>query len=415
MNEKSAHYYLLAIANFLAALGGGTILGKGIGIINSPYIHGSAILSFFVGSVLGLVFLQSIPKNWAKIVGYSFSALCGISSLILLFIFNSYAVDGKITDIAGLMFFVLLCVRFGFWFYSRVLRASAAAGLQQRIAWVEFGYYTGMIAGLIAWKVINIDIAMSAALIIDVILQFCAGSLDIVANIKANQKTVSNPIEEAQKPTREIKSNQDEKIWGWKLSISVVLLTIGIQATVFNLTHYVSAYFSSFILAFFYLGVSLAAVFCRTFTISLEWNSYNQPVICTSKNPKEFSLLSNLILTTIITTMTFLGAISWNWATDSFSFTTILFFLLVTLSAFMYEVIALAILDRIGLEERATNQKGMVIRAYGLIGVGASIGLWILGMSTNTMIGLMLMLYLCVISSAAMISKRASLAPEIQI
>lgn len=135
LTEKQENrYYLFALSNFLAAFGGGMILGKGISVINIPYLKGGSILAFFVGTILGLIFLQSIPKKWSEAIARWFSLFAAISSLGLLYIFTNYQTDSHLVDTAGLIFFIVLSIRFGFWFFSRVLRASAAAGQQQNIA-----------------------------------------------------------------------------------------------------------------------------------------------------------------------------------------------------------------------------------------------------------------------------------------
>ena len=69
-------YYLPAFSNLMAAFGGGIILGKGVGIIDSPYFHNGSILAFFIGTVLGLVFLQSIPKQISKFAAPFFAISC---------------------------------------------------------------------------------------------------------------------------------------------------------------------------------------------------------------------------------------------------------------------------------------------------------------------------------------------------
>ena len=85
--HQSSHYYLYALSNLLAAFGGGMILGKGMGVINTSYLQGGSILAFFVGTVLGLVFLQAIPKKLSIIFARGFSIAGGFTSLILLSIF----------------------------------------------------------------------------------------------------------------------------------------------------------------------------------------------------------------------------------------------------------------------------------------------------------------------------------------
>lgn len=124
---------------------------------------------------MGLIFLQLVPKKFANHIGQMFSIFGGITSLFLFFIFYKYSINGEIYSLPASAFFFLLSVRFGFWFYSRVLRAANSAGFKKRIAWVEFGYYGGIILGLIIWQILNFEIALSSILIIDAFMQFIAG------------------------------------------------------------------------------------------------------------------------------------------------------------------------------------------------------------------------------------------------
>ena len=152
---------------------------RGVDIIDTPYLKGGSILAFFVGTALGLVFLKLIPKKISKPFARWFSICGGITSLILASIFLTYANNNVLSGIFAVAFFFLLSVRFAFWFYSRVIRASTVAGQQQRIAWVELGYYSGIILGLIIWKFFGIELTMDFALIIDACLQLVAGSIDL--------------------------------------------------------------------------------------------------------------------------------------------------------------------------------------------------------------------------------------------
>ena len=71
--NSSFPYYLFSISNLIAAFGGGLILGKGVDVIQQPYLHGGSVLAFFIGTVLGLLFIQFIPKNLSKILAPLFS------------------------------------------------------------------------------------------------------------------------------------------------------------------------------------------------------------------------------------------------------------------------------------------------------------------------------------------------------
>jgi hypothetical protein len=387
LNKKiSFRYYLFAFSNLIAAFGGGMILGKGAGIIKNHYLQGGSIFAFFIGTTLGLFFLQFIPSKFSKFIAKSFSISGGITSLILLGIYTNYSSNEQLDGYAALLFFLLLSIRFSFWFYSRVMRADSAAGKQQSIAWVELGYYIGMILGLIIWKFIDINIA--TALIIDASVQFIAGTLDF------HSHTHEFNLENNTDSTMQSTTKKYDIEWGWRLACSVVFLTIAVQVVIFNLTHHISMISKnsgSYILAIFYFGVSLAAIICTKFNIYLSWkNNHKIATICTDKARNKINLnvlLLVLVLASAIA-MAIYDAHLWllhqtNFDLISTKFSTYVFYLFILIAAFFYEILVLAILDKIGDEEKYTNHSGMVMRTYGLMGVGAATTLWLLSITNN--------------------------------
>lgn len=382
--SDSVRYYLFSLANLIAAFGGGIILGKGIGVINVPYIQGGSILAFFIGTVLGLVFLQSIPKEKATSFAKYFSVSCGITSLILLYIYKNYSHNHQIDGSAALIFFVFLSIRFGFWFYSRVMRASSAASSQQSIAWVEMGYYLGMVLGLVIWKLLNFNIELGTALILDGCLQFIAGMLDFKSNVIT--KNILSKSEEHMEPYLKAVIPSRNLRWCWKLSFAVIFLTMAIQVILFSASHNTSETVSSYIIATFYFGVAVAAFFCNMYKMNISWDKTNSlAYICSQTKDKKkiklsfFLLMSFLSVALVITFIRLTQASSM----DSFYFTPYIICLFVFISAFIFEVVSVVLLDRIGYEEQQLNYSGMIMRTYGLMGVGAAIGFWLLGVVEN--------------------------------
>lgn len=270
--KQSVSYSLFSISNFLAAIGGGVVLGKGVGILDVPILQGSSLLAFFVGTAIGLMFLKCTPKKFSEIFSQWFSICGGITSIILCVIFIYFSFKGKLSGNFALLFFVLLSVRFGFWFYSRVLRVSKAAGQRQGIAWVELGYYSGVIIGLILWVFLGININITAALLVDAFLQLSAGILDLIENKISQKKEITS-----EKEIVHISSLQkQDKIWQWRLAFGVMFLTIGVQVVIFNLAHKVHENLSPYVLAIFYFGATISALFCKKFNVRLEWNVDNK-------------------------------------------------------------------------------------------------------------------------------------------
>jgi hypothetical protein len=358
-----------------------------------------------VGTTLGLFFLQIIPKKISHTIARSFSILAGITALILLYIFKVYSINTKIYDTPAVIFFVLLSIRFGFWFYSRVLRASLAAGQQQKIAWVELGYYAGMIGGLIAWTFLGIEIGVASALLIDACLQFSAGIIDLfVGNsiLAFSKPKLNQPV---------ISSNSSLSRY---LIGSIIFLTIGIQAVIFSLAHLVSVYFTPFILAFYYLGASIAAIFCKKFQIYLEWNTNERfsfaKIFSSSKiNSRGTSFIIYGVLSSVCVAIAILGIIYWQWGIESsiLKIEEIVLLVLIFTAAFFYEILALAILDRIGLEEHSSNNQNMLMHAYGFMGISAAISLWLLSILKHSTISLFFTLLSCVMFSVILTRRKA--------
>ncbi len=394
--KQDIRYYFFSFSNFIAALGGGMILGKGVGIIDQPFLQGGSILAFFVGTTLGLFFLQIIPKKISHTIARSFSILAGITALILLYIFKVYSINTKIYDTPAVIFFSLLSIRFGFWFYSRVLRASLAAGKQQKIAWVELGYYVGMIGGLIVWTFLGIEIGIASALIIDACLQFAAGTIDLFVGSSSSAPTKSISVNS---------STSSNLFQSQYLIGSIIFLTIGIQVVIFSLTHHVSVHFTPLLLAFYYLGASIAAIFCKKFQVYLEWKtnkaiSFAKIFLSSKINSRGTSFISCGVLSSVCVAIAILGVIYWQWGFESsVKMKEILLLALVFTAAFFYEILALAILDRIGLEERSLNSQNLLMHAYGFMGISAAISLWLLSILKNSTVSLFFTLFSCVIFS----------------
>jgi len=391
----SYRYYLFSISNLIAAFGGGLILGKGAGVIDFPYLHGGSILAFFIGTILGLLFLQFIPKRLSNLLAKSFSIGCGVTSLVLLYVYQHHSNNETLTGASALIFFILLSIRFGFWFYSRVMRASIASSHQQSIAWAEFGYYLGMVLGLIIWKLLGINIGLSTALIIDAIFQFLAGILDFrnAAFEKISSDISGQEIQNMSKPP----STHDGSEWCWTLAGAVIFMTIGIQVVIFNTAHYVSDIYGSYILATFYFGVATAAFMCSKYKVSISWDNENNTaaIIANAQKPIKFNFLLLIFISAfaviVVISQLFLNTL----APNSMFFNGLFVCTFVFIAAFIYEAISISLLDRIGYEDSKSGGSGMIMRTYGLMGLGAAIAFWTLGLMENHLASSLITLGVC--------------------
>lgn len=397
-HEKNfVRYYLFSFANLIAAFGGGLILGKGISVINYPYLRGGSILAFFIGTILGLIFLHSIPKKWSHSFAKYFSIGCSITSLILLYIYKNNSSNEELYGLSALFFFIFLSIRFGFWFYSRVMRASRASSSQQSVAWVEMGYYLGMVLGLIMWKLLNFSIGLSSALLLDASLQFIAGLLDFTCTKRGEPLSGDNNNNDN---TITLKPHHYSLEWCWRLSGAVVILTIAIQVILFNAAHHVPESLGSYIIALFYFGVASAAFFCDRYKLFLSWdNQYSVACIHSGIRQKIKIKLSLLLFISVSSVLFVTGHMGFNQS----SYFILLF---VFIAAFIFEIISIAILDRIGLEERHLNYSGMIMRTYGLMGVGAAFGFWMLGFMNSMVESSAILLSICFFLLQKNITKR---------
>lgn len=93
-------YYLFSFSNFLAAIGGGLILGKGISALNVSFVQSGSILAFFVGTVFGLGLLQFTPKR----LGHTFSKWFSVAAALSL-----WMLEMTKSHLIGLSFTLFVC------------------------------------------------------------------------------------------------------------------------------------------------------------------------------------------------------------------------------------------------------------------------------------------------------------------
>ena len=411
-------FYLFALSNFLAAFGGGTILGKGINVLHLSFLKNGFVLAFLFGTTLFFFFRTFVPKKISRVVERWFSVLCSLTSIGLLTIFLQYSVHGKLFALwPGVAFFALLSIRFALWFYSRTLRISRVAAQQHTIAFVELGYYVGMITGMVIWPLFGLGVGMAAALMIDVGLQLCVGVIDLYTYY-INPPTYPNiHSEDLSFPVNEHLESIDVG-WCWRLVLSAALLGVGTQGVIFDLAHYFSENFSPYILACFYLGASIAAIACKRLHIRLDWlptqYAYSYAYLFFRIAGREIK--SRLLY--VIAAFSFFEILAVTMASHLLSVhhsvillhpASILgsvFLAFIFAIAFFGGVLILSILDRIGIEEKNTLNKQMIVRAYGFMGTCTAAAFWMMGFLDNILIGLTSIFGGCFIFIAFALYKR---------
>lgn len=407
--EQKISYYQLVFSNFLAALGGGTILSRGVDVINVAYLKGGSRFAFFIGAVLGLALLQIIPKNKSKVIEKWFSIFSALTSVLLLIVFQRFSINSELFALPALLFFSLLCVRFGFWFYSRALRVSTAAAQQQGVALVEFGYYLGTIIGLVIWSVLGFNIGMSTALIIDIIFQIGASILDFSAHHRIKLAHLKQNVgsESTLKTNNEQEGNVD-KPWCRRLAFSSVAIIIGTQCIIFDLTNYFSENFTSCILGAFYMGSALSAILCKRMIFRLLWSTEKKYFgkarlyFMNANHEKNIDFSWLCILFSLFSLSAIILTNSWIQqehliALSIWSIQSLLILLCCFSSSFFSGLVLFVILDRIGVEEKPALHKKMIMHTYGLMAIGAAISFWIMSFFTNMLFGLGSVSILCFI------------------
>lgn len=401
-------YYYFSFSNFIAALAGGIILTKCIGIIDIPWLQGDSILAFFLGIVFGLILLQLLPKSMSVSFSRWFAICGGTTSLLLIYVYkHNISSNGALSHSSAIIFFIMLTMRFGFWFYSRAHRATQAAGYQKNIAWVELGYFSGMILGLVLFSFYYISI--TTALLIDALLQFTAGLIDWIAY--RSSTLIHKKMSQINQPSHVVLPLEKNHFFG--LVNSIIFLTIGAQVITFNLAHNISEQFNGVIIACYYFGTAIAAAFFKKNNLELnlakEKNNLSKYIIISSS-----VLINKIRLSAIIVSVLSILSITVAISIYQFSYLNsvhsyyqhIGLLIFIFLTAFFYEIFALAVLDRIGFEERYFNKHGMVMKTYGWMGVGAAISLWIIKIINLSYTGLLFILFISLSITIMMIKRK---------
>jgi hypothetical protein len=380
-------YYFLAFANYLSAIGGGAILSSAYYAL--PNFRKGAIVAFLIGAVIGLFFQVLVPERWSRRIGPWCSVGVGPVSLLLAGLFKAYADNGKLVGAMAYVFVALLSVRFGLWFFSRALRAQTAGSKRQGIALIELGYYSGMVCGLIVHDGPKYGIV--SALLIDAMLQPVAGLIDL-ANAdgrKAPQSTIADLREgqDAQRAQADAESKPATPLtfdygWYWRLTAAVVCLTIGFQAVTLSIDHEKDG-LSQYVLACFYGGVALAALFCRAFQIRFDWDAVDGRLAGNARISSDktgLKLRANVGLITLAAAVIMVAALSGS----ALGLNAARFELpLIAAAAFIYQILVLSLLDRIGRAEKLARFKEGIKLTYLILGVGTVLSVLVLGLSPN--------------------------------
>lgn len=422
-NKKISFLFLLAIANLLAAFGGGTIMSQARAAAEAhhayAYNRDDALTAFMVGAAIGMILigLMKLPQSRLaqrlRILGGYLSFGCAFTSLILAFIYYAHI---NRTHSAGCwdmkLFLALLGIRFSLWFIPRVLRSDAAAGYGQHIGWIEFFYSFGMVLGLITWtprltKWIGDMDSFVLILIFDAGFQILAGITDLYA-----RRTPFYSQHFA--PSENVRISPLPIDWGMyaKITLAIVALTIGTQIVAFEFRANLGVWLGPKIMASFYAGTAISALIYGRVETKLELpflfsaNRFGALIIDSGNKQRRFSfaLISSLaVFPLVIAVVVNLYLIPVNCEPTPCSGNTgyktgVAFIVLVAVAAFFFEWIALSLLNFIGVMAKEKQRKGLVAVTYSLMGMGGAIGVGLLSLPEDRTLahfGLLFTLLIC--------------------
>jgi hypothetical protein len=370
---------VLALANFLAAFGGGSILGRGLEVakVMSNGRLDNTVLVYMLGFSIGVLMLKIMRSDRARFTGGVTSIAGGLTSLVLLGIFEAHKSHSNQygSDWHAYLLFALLIIRFGLWFVSRSLRSDAAAGRKQMIAWVEAAYYVGIILGLIIWqgylpwfKAVSFG---AGILVLDAVLQSTAGILDILSS----RILPDLPKEGSSHDVLPLPYN---KVLYAKMAIAIVTFTAGIQIVALAFRNDLGNY-GPMAFAALYAGAAAFALLYANIGVQLEipigdQRSIGHALIVFGETTRRqvpfaaISIISAALLSSAILANLYVVKSMHDLSGEAAG--VVLF--LIGASAFFYEIIALCIYDTVGKEANKANRKGLVAMMICLMALGAA-------------------------------------------
>lgn len=319
---------LLVVANFLGAVASSALLTKGMFAFGP---NGDSILAFLVGSTLSLLLILKFRHNVARVGGWLALASAALTLSLM-------GVLPHRTELA----FGLLCLQFSCSFVSRAFRSDRAAGNGGRLPWVELAHSLGYTIGLLGAQRLSLELTS--------ILPACAaaygaaGALDLVVTRFA-EDTGPSP---ASSPAAASRGT------GATAAIAIlVALTVAVQIATQMLSKHLG---TTDPLAAFDMGTTLAPIAYGTLLFGLV--AVGRALFWTELRSRKgpslpFGVGVVLCLAAMASANFFLPEPG-----------RLIGLVLVGLAAFLYEFLALALLDWLGETYRGT---GAVSLAYGLM------------------------------------------------
>lgn len=368
---------LLASANFLSAFAGGAILRQQEGIKQA--LQGAdldvVLYGLLLGYVLGIVVIKLLTwKRLSDVFGLGVLVNVSVSSRAA---FTSFCC--ALTS-AGLLFAILnagttsrwifgslLAVRFAFWYATRSFRSEAAAGHNQRLAWVDLLFYLGMILGLFWTQTEYTPVKLLMVVLgYDIALQLLGAAFDYFSG---RMLTVTE-VESAWKD-EPLESSTFHFGQYLQLTAAIVALTVGTQIMLLEFGRLIKDGFQFHMtLASTYGGGAIAAFLYGLVTVKLGWNEGGHGVVSVGARTRFFrfdflaAVSVGIAILAVVMNMPGMQAPQ--------LFRNLLLVLLLAASIFVYEILALCIFDYLGKKVKKAGKAGFVALTLALMGLGGA-------------------------------------------
>lgn len=348
-----------AFSNFLIAFGGGAVLGSGVDIIQIDRIPINSLTAFFVGTCLGLFILfgrWGQAYRWREQVNVVLSLAFTIC-ILGLYIFSRNDA-GQVVGTSGLLLFLFLCLRFCFWFLSRIFRSDHFQHLSPKaVPLIEGLFHAGTVTSLLFVSLIYNDISFLNVVILDLVFQLLAGFFVLFSGTDKSLPSVPPAI--STNPLTSLASVfKSRQILMGVLCFS--FLTVLVQVSLFYFAGYYSEIGLS-ILAAFYFGLAITGLVGSQWGIGFNRNHGFLGSVTFGRQDKSLGLSGSLLFILAVTPLLFIF---------SFAETGHLpVFLLTALGSAAYELYALGLVEQIGQDSRQLSVDSAVAKSFGIMAV----------------------------------------------
>jgi len=384
---------LLALANLLAAVGGGRVLSAAKGVTGLAVLGSGSLLALLAGNALGLGLLlavRRIPQRRA-LIGLSLGAV--LSSVVLLGVVwlgtppalverTGIAARPGHASLAGAMawvFFASLVGRCALWYAGRSVRAGLAAAWHPSwLAVAESAYFLGFIVGLLLGPVAMAGYrGVVGALLLDALLLLVVAGCDL-----SQQRAAPAPARPAPPPPGHTSAH--DRAAFWRLTAAFGAATLACQVVVLHVADALAqadrpalAGRADQTVAAFYGGVALGAAVCAGVrpTLEREEGAQRGVTLHAAGRAVRVGVAPLVALAGLPTLLGVCGLASavgrdtaWTWpigAAPSFA--------AIGVGAAVFEVVVLATLASV---RRAGD--GLVALAFGIAATTAALGLFLM-------------------------------------